>query len=184
MTSMRQLFERALGVAFGAACVFMLLVTAGNGVRSWLLLRPVPPLEVGQAAPTVALPMADEPGFIIDTARLGGRPLLFTLWQEGCADCADSLRLANRYQEEFGDRGLLALVIAEGDYLAVHRSSTFARQHAPAALRAEDVLGTVRRQFGAGEAARWILVGASGRVVGFGASVGPSREMVAASVAL
>jgi hypothetical protein len=183
MAMLRNL-ERAVGGLLAAACAFLVVVTVGGGVRSWILLRPAPALQVGQLAPSVTLSVADQPGFVVDTGRLRGRPVLLTRWNESCTDCADSLRLANQYQEEFSHTGFLAVVVSEGSYLAVLRNREYAQRLAPSVMRLEDVDGLVRHGFPSDPPPRWILIGASGKVVGFGSSPGPSRDMVVASATL
>jgi hypothetical protein len=181
---MHQLVERSVGGLLAIFCAFIIVVTAGGGIRSWTLIQPEPVLRVGAEAPSVTLALAEEPGFVLDTARLRGRPFMITRWTERCGNCADSLRLANQYQADFGPNGFMVLAVNEGSYLEVFRSRGVLSDLAPLVVQLEDVLGTVRLRIRTEPEPRWVLIGASGKVVGFGSSIGPSRDMVAAASSL
>jgi hypothetical protein len=181
---MIRIIERLIAGSFAAAAIFMVVVTAGAGIRSWIVLQPIPPLQVGSPAPTLTLPVAGEPDLVVDTSRLLGRPYLIARWDEHCGDCAGSLRLANSYHEEFAHTGFVALVVNDGSYLSAFRSRDVGRQLAPSALRLEDAQRLMQLRFRSEPAPLWVLIGSSGKVVGFGSSVGPSRDMIVAAASL
>jgi thiol-disulfide isomerase/thioredoxin len=170
--------ERSVAACFVVFAAVLVLATVGGGLRTCLSLRPPPLLTDGVALPNVTLPLSDDADLVLDTARLRGRVVLMTFWSSECASCPDSLRIADQYQELYGDRGFTVVTVNTESMVGALRSRRIARELAPSTLRVYDPYGATRYYFRTPGELRWILVSDAGNVLGFGASVAPSDHLV------
>ena len=68
---------------------------------------PVTTADVGQAAPSLKLPLVG--GGEVDLASYRGRPVLLNFWATWCDPCRAEMPVFERVQQQYRDRGLVVL---------------------------------------------------------------------------